>query len=88
MDVPPPFPLAGDNGGDADVDDSGDNGGDGKGGRVGKKQQKTTTLSVISPFFDARRNKNIGATIPISQKIPCLPYAGFLKRTLNYNISY
>ena len=34
--------------------------------------------NVISPFFDASGNKNIGATIRIGQEIQCLPYAGFL----------
>ena len=37
---------------------------------------------ALSPFFDASRNKNIGATIRIGQDIPCLPYAGFF--ILNY----
>ena len=31
----------------------------------------------ISPFFDASGNKNIGATIRISQEILCLLYAEF-----------
>ena len=32
---------------------------------------------AISPFLDASGNKNIGATIRISQEILCLPCAGF-----------
>ena len=31
-------------------------------------------------FFDASRNKNIGATICIDREIQCLPYAGFKKK--------
>ena len=34
-------------------------------------------IVAISPFFYARGNKNIGATICIGQEILCLPYAGF-----------
>ena len=33
--------------------------------------------NAISPFFDASRNKNIGATIRIGREIWCLLYAGF-----------
>ena len=33
--------------------------------------------NVISPFFDASGNKNIGATICTGQEIRCLPYVGF-----------
>ena len=31
----------------------------------------------ISPFFEARGNKNIDATIRIGREIRCLPFAGF-----------
>ena len=33
--------------------------------------------NAISPFFDASKNKNIGATVRIGQEIRCLPYAEF-----------
>ena len=35
-------------------------------------------------FFDASRNKNIGANIRIGRKIRCLPYAGlFLTKSVS-----
>ena len=36
--------------------------------------------NAFSPLFAASRNKNIGATSPICQKIWCLPYATFFEK--------
>ena len=39
--------------------------------------KKNLKNNSISPYFDASRSKNIGATIRIGQEILCLSYAGF-----------
>ena len=45
--------------------------------KIGKKEE------AMSPYLDASKNKNIGATICISRQILCLPYAFFFYNLLN-----
>ena len=42
---------------------------------------------LSDPFFDASGNKNIGATIRIAREIQCLPYAGFLEKIYDINVT-
>ena len=41
------------------------------------EETKLAQKNAISPFFDARANKNIGTTICIGWEILCLLYAGY-----------